>query len=131
MRVIRSFVNTRRYGRASKLNNLGRYEEALEVLSEFSGPPISMAKKVLFTADINHRKLDLAIAISSYKKVLEEELHNIVPEQDRMYLEAYAKYYSEQAKKKLNPNFVCSVEKRELSRLHKGTTLLIKAEFPL
>lgn len=115
--------------KASKLNNSGKYEEALAVLDKLSGPPDEMSKLALYRADILFRKKDYGESLDQYNLFLESYLANIEPDQDQNYLRLYALFYIQQLRKRLGKEPESIVDRQEVKQASARATALTRAEF--
>ena len=128
-RVIRKIRGSFGYHRACKLYNAGKCDEALEVLSEVDISPQYDAKAVLFTAAILSRKGDIRGSILNYEHFLEGQVQYISKECDRTYLTLYARYFLQNAKRRLDRNFAITIPRQLVKESSQKASYLARGEF--
>ncbi|NSX56923.1 hypothetical protein [Parasulfitobacter algicola] len=121
----------RRYTCAEKFVSENRYKEALELLYDYEGPPLYVAKSVLLSAVAQHRNLDFKSAYKLYSKFLNFHINDISRSNDRDYLELYAKYFRDYALKEFDQTTELCISRNRLLELQKRATLATRGEFPI
>lgn len=128
-KFIKSYSISMSYHRATRLYNAKQYDEALKIISNLDATPEYNARVVLFEADILHRMGDILNSKEKYESFLREGVQSISKEADRQYLTAYAQYYLENVKRKLDPKFLITTKRDYVVKLRSHASYLIRGEF--
>jgi len=117
------------YHRACKLNNAKKYDDALKVLSQLETSPEYEARAELFAASILHRKGDIKASIRKYEHFLKDKVQFISKTTDQTYLTLYARYYLQNAMKRLDRGFVITIPRKQVEESYNKASYLVRNEF--
>jgi|GEM_PF-4520733 len=118
------------YSRAAAHFNAGRYDSALRSLRKIQSQGDVGGKKVLFIADIFHRKGDFMASHNTYVEFLESDLAKIEGTGDRNYLRSYAKYFAMHAGNKAKLTISEDITLVDVRLASSKASKLSLAEFP-
>lgn len=128
--VIAAVKNAFLIARACRLNNLHRYDEALQYLDRVALIAEDLAKVTLLQADFLHRRGDYREACKKYEDFLSRKLEVISRPNDRQYLDIYARYYLYHASRKFGLARCFEVALDEMQVAGKSASMLTRSEFP-
>lgn len=130
MKLMERYQAWKSYNKAEKQVIVGKFSDAIRMLSEYKGPPLYQAKASLLMAVTYHKALAFRQAAQSYQNFLTEHLEHISRDNDRAYLAAYAKYFAQLAQEELGMYETNVTYASEVKRLHGLATLATRGEFP-